>query len=195
MNFSQAAATHLLPLIFRIVICVVVVPIGWGKMMTQTDFSGSQLESLTKMGVVDEANTEESVSERSLYTTAICLEDHGLPEPVITAWVTTLVELVGGGLLLIGLFSRLWALGIAVIMSASFALESIPAIQDFGGIIDLSPPVFNLAAAQLALAALAIGIVFSGSGVLSLDRSIFGKPKRRKKSRVDEAEEDIDFEE
>jgi len=195
MNFSQAAATHFLPLIFRIVICVVVIPTGWAKMMSQTDFSGTQLESLTNMGVIDEANTEEKVSERSLYTMAIFLDEQGLPEPVTTAWVITLVELIGGGLLLIGLFSRLWSLGICVIMSGSFALQSIPAIQDFGGIIDLSPSVFNLAAAQLALAALALGIVFSGPGILSLDRSIFGKPKRTKKTKVDEAEEDIDFEE
>jgi len=195
MNFSQAAATHFLPLIFRIVICVVVIPTGWAKMMSQTDFSGTQLESLTNMGVIDEANTEEKVSERSLYTMAIFLDEQGLPEPVTTAWVITLVELIGGGLLLIGLFSRLWSLGICVIMSGSFALQSIPAIQDFGGIIDLSPSVFNIAAAQLALAALALGIVFSGPGILSLDRSIFGKPKRTKKTKVDEAEEDIDFEE
>ena len=193
MNFSQAATVHLLPLIFRIVICVVVVPTGWGKMMTQTDFSGVQLESLVKMGVIDEANAQETVQERSLYSTAICLHDHGLPEPLITAWVVTLVELIGGGLLLIGLFSRLWGLGLAVIMAVSFALESVPAICANGGIVDISPSVFNLAAAQLALAALAIGITFSGSGILSLDRVIFGKPNRKKKTRVEEPEEDIEF--
>jgi putative oxidoreductase len=195
MNFSQAAAIHLLPLIYRLVICVVVIPAGWGKMMTETEYSGSQLDTLVQLGVVGEADTAENVKERSLYGLAVLLQDHELPKPVITAWVITLVELIGGGLLLIGLLSRLWALGIAAIMAGGFALESIPAIQASGGIFDLSTNVFNMAAAQLALAALALGVLVSGSGFLSLDRAIFGKGTRKKKSRSDEDEEELDFEE
>ncbi len=195
MNFSQAAATHLLPFIFRLVICVVVIPAGWGKMMTETEYSGSQLETLVQLGVVGEADTPENVKERSLYGLAVLLQEHELPEPVITAWAITLVELIGGGLLLIGLLSRVWAFGIAIIMSGGFALESIPAIQASGGIFDLSTNIFNMAAAQLALAALAVGVLLSGSGFLSLDRAIFGKGTRSKKTRNQEDEEDLEFEE
>lgn len=81
----------------------------------------------------------------------------GLPRPLGIASAYT--EFLGGILLLLGLFTRLAATFIAVNMLVGFFTVGIH--QGFG--------IYNYI---LALAAIAVMLVFTGAGVLGLDRRI-----------------------
>lgn len=105
------------------------------------------------------------------------------PWPVRLAWAAALTELIAGGLLLIGLFTRLGGLAVAGVMGMAMWLTQIgPALQTGNtwlGFLPMNDP-WNVATYstflwQLALLAAGLALVFSGPGMLSLDRWIFGK--------------------
>ena len=205
MNFSQGSAAHFIPLLARIALCVIFIPAGWGKIMGEQAFSGPDLSTLKELGVFVSPESDEPLDEeteiktRTLYRDAIIIKEHDLPYPVVGAWLVALTELLGAGLLLIGLFTRIMAFGFAVIMGFAFAVISIPAIQNAGGVFDLPPPVFYQAASQIAIAILATGLLFSGAGWFSIDTAIFshGKSVSRKRIKNDfddeyDAEEDYE---
>jgi uncharacterized membrane protein YphA (DoxX/SURF4 family) len=117
------------------------------------------------------------VSARALHHVTLLLDRAGLPEyqPHL-AWTAALTEFIGGALLLIGLFSRIWGLGLALAMGVAFYLVSLPAIVQtpnpftFGENIMAFSTLFN----QLGLFVLAFGVFVTGPGPLSLDRALFG---------------------
>jgi putative oxidoreductase len=127
--------------------------------------------------VEDPVTGEDVVIAKRLHGITVTLirnTDLAAPWPRILAWMAALTELVGGALLLIGLFSRVWALGIAILLGTAFYLTSLGPLIDlnlFGIALDVS--AFNRLYAQAGLFVLAIGIVFTGPGPLSLDRLIF----------------------
>ncbi len=104
--------------------------------------------------------------------------------PVYLAWAAALVELLGGLLVLFGLFTRLAALGIAGVMGAAIWLTQIgPAIQSGNttlGFLPLHAP-YDVAAWQtilwqFSLCMAACSLFFAGSGGLSMDKLIAGRP-------------------
>ncbi|MBX3388446.1 MAG: DoxX family membrane protein [Phycisphaeraceae bacterium] len=100
------------------------------------------------------------------------------------AWAAALTELLGGFLLLFGLFTRLAALGIACVMLTAIWLTQIgPAVQSGNASLGFLPPypAFDVKAWQtllwqLCLLCAAMNLVFAGSGGLSMDRAISGRP-------------------
>ncbi|WP_435333560.1 DoxX family protein [Haloarchaeobius sp. TZWWS8] len=50
----------------------------------------------------------------------------GVPAPVLMAWVVGLIEAVGGVLLLLGVFHRIAAIGIALVMVGAIFLVHLP---------------------------------------------------------------------
>ncbi|MCP4837355.1 MAG: DoxX family membrane protein [Phycisphaera sp.] len=204
MGFSRVASLHLVPLLARIALCIVFVPIGWNKIMTIETFTGEQAaavrslvegnapkDSVSENGATDAASgeatpssssttskptsagAEDSISARGVYGLAVMLEKKNVPSPVIAAWVAAAVELVGGTLLLVGLLSRIWALGLAFAMGVAFALTSWPVLLEVGPFgLDLA--AFNKAAAQIGLGTLAIGVLLGGPGAIAIDHGIFG---------------------
>ena len=198
MNFSQGSAAHFVPILARIALCVIFIPAGWGKIMGERTYSAPEITILEDMGAISAHDADDKPAEikmRPLYQDAITIKSNDLPYPVITAWLVALIELVGAGLVLIGLFTRIMALGFAVIMGFGFALISLPAIQAGADLFNLPPPLFHQAAAQLAIGVIALGLVFSGAGALSVDAAIFSHG--RSVSRHDYADEydDDDYEE
>ena len=209
MGFSRVASLHLVPLLARIALCIVFVPIGWNKIMTIETFTGEQaaaVRSLVEGNAPDEdaskteapdaaegeatpstpsttskptsAAAEDSISARGVYGLAVMLDQNDVPEPVIAAWVSAAVELVGGTLLLVGLLSRIWALGLAFAMGVAFALTSWPILLEVGPFgLDLA--AFNQAAAQIGLGTLAIGVLLSGPGAIAIDHGIFGAERKK----------------
>lgn len=124
------------------------------------------------------------VEARALHELTLTLDRLGLPGPHVGAWVLTVFELVGGALLLVGLFSRLWAGGLFVWLVAIFALVSWPSVR--GTWFFTTPePALSVAISQLALAVLALLVVTAGAGRWSLDGQIF----RRAESAGDEDDE------
>lgn len=213
MGFSRVASLHLVPLVARIALCAVFVPIGWNKILTFETFTGKQATAVRAMleGPGDPTQADapadapadtpaetpaetpgetgistgeildeeiDPITARKLYGLAVMLEEQNVPRPLVSAWLASAVELVGGGLLLIGLLTRIWALGLAFAMGVAFTLTSLPIIQEVGPFgMDLVS--FNRTAAQIGLGSLAIGLLLSGPGGVSIDHGIFGSTRRK----------------
>ena len=90
----------------------------------------------------------------------------GVPAPTLTGYVVTLVELGGGILLVVGLFSRLAALLLTIDLVVAILLVKV-------GVGFLSPEGGG-AGAELDLALIAgfLAILFAGPGRISLDRAL-----------------------
>ena len=117
------------------------------------------------------------------------LQSEGVPRPLMSAWIASVVELVGGVFLLLGLLSRIWALGLAFAMGVAFALTSWPTLMEVGPFgLELVP--FNRAAAQIGLGTLAIGLLLSGPGAVAIDHGIFGSSRSRKDQEAWDSEEE-----
>jgi putative oxidoreductase len=91
----------------------------------------------------------------------------GVPLPTLMGYVVTLVELLGGILLIVGLFSRLAALLLTIDLVAAIVLVKVN--------VGLIAPPQQGAGAELDLALIAgfLVILFAGPGSVSLDR-MFG---------------------
>ena len=193
MGFSRVAALHLAPLLARIVLCAAFVPIGWQKIMTMETYTGPEaatIRSLRGMPPADDASTTDaaeagdggqtattdpdSIEARRVYGLAMMLSAEKVPYPVASAWLAAITELVGGGLLLVGLLSRIWALGLAVTMGMAFALTSCPVLATTGP-FDLALPDYLRTVSQLALGTLALMVLLTGPGAIAIDHGIFGR--------------------
>lgn len=120
---------------------------------------------------------------RAVYKLAFMLNQKNFPKPVWQAWLAALTELVGGSMLLIGLFSRIWGLGLAITMSVAFYLVSIQMNHMHQmNPLDWATPenamAFSTMIVQAGLFVLAFGIFLTGPGPLSLDRILFGGGRR-----------------
>ncbi|MEY5032362.1 MAG: hypothetical protein RL354_1393 [Planctomycetota bacterium] len=111
---------------------------------------------------------------RSLHELTLELDRKGMPKPYIAAWVVAIFELIGGGLLLVGLFSRVWAGGIAFWAVALFGLSSWQAMS-LSDLWATNVPARASMIGLVTIATLALGIAFSGAGAFSLDAMIFRK--------------------
>lgn len=88
----------------------------------------------------------------------------GIPAPAVMAWVVTIVELVGGICLILGLLTRLWAALAAIVMLTVFftAKAGAPLVNMSGE----PGPALELEAAILAGA---VALLLIGPGKLALD--------------------------
>jgi len=121
------------------------------------------------------APTSEAHTVRQCELLAFVIADAGLPAPRITAWLVAIIEFVGGGLILVGLFSRLSALGLAAVMGGAIKTTSLLALQAHPYIYGMPMADYQRVFLQVSLLALALGVLFAGPGGLSLDRAIFGR--------------------
>lgn len=90
----------------------------------------------------------------------------GIPAPTLFAWLITLVEAVGGLLVLVGLFTRVAALLLAVDMTAATVLVHLPrgfSVSDGG---------YEFA---FLLALASVTLVLAGPGVVALEYAVFGR--------------------
>jgi uncharacterized membrane protein YphA (DoxX/SURF4 family) len=129
-------------------------------------------------------STVQVVEARALHGVTAALVNAGWnPEwrPQYMAWLAALTELLGGALIFVGLFSRVWGLALGITMCFAFYLTTWPGLLDQGPIrslfawaagVDGYAP-FNRMFAQLGLMALALGVFFTGGGALSADRIFF----------------------
>lgn len=119
------------------------------------------------------------LTTRSLHAITLMCQRHGMAYPVYHAYAATAAELVGGVLILVGLFSRLWGLALAGTMVVAFWFTSAPIFAAKGSpmvLFDVAANTFadfNRIHVQLALFVLAFGIFLVGAGAVSLDRMIF----------------------
>ncbi|MEZ6235338.1 MAG: DoxX family membrane protein [Phycisphaerales bacterium] len=111
----------------------------------------------------------------------------GMATPVVLAWAAALVEIIGGGMLLVGFMSRLWALGLVGVMLTAIWLTTIgPAMQTGNAFLGFLPNHSHIFAMtehgfayihefwQFALLCMAAAVMFAGPGALSIDGILFG---------------------
>ena len=139
----MARLANLASLIVRVVFGVIMATHGWQK-LTQfgpANFGGQVLAGL------------------------------GIPLPVLAAYVVTLVELIGGILLIVGLLSRLAALLLTVDLVVALLLVKVN--------VGLIAPQGSESGAELDLALIAgfLVILFAGPGKLSIDHALGLEPE------------------
>jgi len=112
--------------------------------------------------------------------------------PIVAAWCVAITELAGGGLLLVGLLTRLAALGIAGAMAGAVWLTEVgPAIQSGNTVLGFLPVRETYAVAlspggyvsllwQCSLLAGALAVALMGPGLLAMDSAMFGRPATAK---------------
>ncbi len=126
----------------------------------------------------DEAETTPSepttYKAKPLHHVTVMLDKARWPAPVWMARLAAFTELVGGGLLFVGLFSRVWGLGLAIAMGVAFYLTSWNLLLD-SHLFSLKVPDFNRMFAQTGLFVLAFSVFLTGAGPISLDRTLFRK--------------------
>lgn len=85
----------------------------------------------------------------------------GLPAPALLAWVVTLIELVGGAALILGLFTRIAAPLIGIVM-----LGAILTAKRNAGLIGSEGTGWEL---DLLILGGALALTFAGPGFMALD--------------------------
>jgi uncharacterized membrane protein YphA (DoxX/SURF4 family) len=188
------APIALTPYLFvvRLILFLIFVPAGI-QSISMIEFTGQEAEGIRRLvappqttpSLIDDTVTpsslelredDESYSARSLYRGALQLENAGWSSPVLLAWIGTLIQLIGGALLLPGLFCRIWGFGLCVVLVATFILNSWPLIASSPWpTYQIDSTQFNQIASQLALFGLALGMVVCSGGNFGLDRLIFGR--------------------
>jgi uncharacterized membrane protein YphA (DoxX/SURF4 family) len=197
-KFSQQAAANVVPLLARILIFLAFVPTGWHHAMQQTVFTGDAAARLREIGVVSAETAIGSttyvayhqdappltapsadaggVQTRALHQLTLYFDSLRLPKPAIWAWTVAVFELIGGSLVLVGLFTRLWTGGL-VLWSLALFLSTPTVAQAFSAIWSPTDPAATLpramAMSQLTLLVLALGLTLTGAGKFSLDGFIF----------------------
>jgi putative oxidoreductase len=101
------------------------------------------------------------------------VDKFGLPYPAHQAWLAGLTEFLGGILIFVGLLSRLWGLGLAVVMGMAFYMTSLDKLGTYFNMEDVGQ--FNMLFCQLGLFVMAFGVFLTGPGRLSLDQMLFGR--------------------
>lgn len=152
------------------------------------DESESTATDATTAAPASDADAEAPLEIRRVLRLAVLLDAHDLPMPVVLAWIAAVVELVGGGLLAIGLLSRVWALGLVIAMGVAFTLTSLDPLLASGP-FGLDLDVYTKAVAQLALGGLAAGVLLTGPGAVSIDHGIFGGSRS---DPLDDDDDDVD---
>ena len=92
------------------------------------------------------------------------LDGLGLPAAGILAWVLIITELVGGALLIVGLLTRFWSVGMVILLIVAILTmkAGAPIVGGEGATIAL----------DLALMSGAAALAMMGPGSLSLDRML-----------------------
>jgi putative oxidoreductase len=94
------------------------------------------------------------------------MASQGAPYPQLLGWLAGCTEFFGGCLLLIGLLSRIWALGLMILMA--IAIATVHGANGF----DVHNSGYEYCLALLLAAA---SIFLGGPGSISLDHLIFRK--------------------
>ena len=193
-------------LVVRVILFLVFVPAGI-QSLAMVDFTGEEAESIRRLRTppasaptpVDSTATPSSLTAQedsgtyqaqALYRGALQLENAGCSSPVLLAWIATLIQLIGGGLMLPGLFCRVFGFAIAVVVGMTFILDSWPLLAESPWpILKLESGQFDQITSQLALFALALGMLVCSGGNFSLDRLIFGSSHRSRSGHVHETED------
>ena len=141
----------------------------------------------------DANGTPASVKARRLYGVALHIESTGFGSPVLFAWIAVLVAIIGSGLALIGILSRMWALGLVVLAVGNFMIGTMPEVcASTFALFSMPTETFNAFIAQISTFTLAAIVLLCGPGAFSLDRLLFGGHASRRAYLADVEDGTID---
>ena len=196
MSFSRTAGSTFIPLLSRIVLGAAFFLTGWDNCFSSSTYTPEQIKqieswqaegessttiepvSLQENGVEQEASAETDPNKRrSVYRIALLFQTWITEGVVPLAWGIAVFQLVAGALVLLGLFTRLWAILMAGLTVAIFILF----VQSYG-IFDMNPlqwrsnPLVYFPTFYLFMSfVLALGLFLTGPGILALDNMVFGR--------------------
>ena len=205
MSLSQNASLQLAPLIARIILVTIVLPAGYVSLFRTSNFTNQDAARIEAMGTpatmiensaekikpvalrvhtTGDTDTDKDESEKSsagdhfmrnLNHFILRLDDSKVPQPLIVGWVCAIAELVGGIVLLVGLFTRWFALLLLIGGAFHMWLMTWPQIR---GALPWDWQVGTMHAFSTALTTVFISfsLVLTGPGRFSLDRLLFAKP-------------------
>lgn len=168
---------------------MVVVPVAYRPLQDSSGTAASPpAGSVTTHPVITNALTPGVYRAAAMYHIGLMVHDQKWPiQPVHEKWLTwaaAYTELVGGVMLLIGLFSRFWGLSLACVMGMAFFMVTMkPPHEVHKHIMDFfswgqDQTHFATLFTQLGLFVLAFGVMLTGAGPLSLDRLLFGGSRK-----------------
>ena len=179
------------PFMIRLVLAMVFIVHGSHKLFDTFEPNAEQAKTLAEIGVIDadaDGRPPTEVGElRGLHRISMMTHAWGWPLPRYQGWAAALTEFCGGILLLIGLLSRLAALGIVFVMGvAVFIVHWSPAG------INIFHPEWTAGAGGWEFAGvcllLALTILLGGPGRLSIDARLFGRSRPRTESGEEEVQ-------
>ena len=169
-----------MPFLYRLVIAAAMVTTGWFNCFGFVEVSSAQVTTLQELDIqvrqVDKGGETTTQTTRGIHRIVLLLHDEW-PQlggwGKLLAWTVSVFELLAGVLLFVGLFSRLSAFVVCVILGMALYLVS----YKINGMFKMNPfdwPLHKEAFAQLftemSLIVLAFAIVVGGPGCLSIDR-------------------------
>lgn len=190
---AASLAGNLSQLFARIILCVVYLPAGVHGIFSTERFEPGEIERIEAMGTPMDAmervagkakpastraaaETTDPADRRSLCRTALRLEDAGVPQPMTVAWAITLLELVGGSAMLIGLFTRLFAAPL-VLIGAFELWKGVWPLLDSPLPWKWTIGDSQMVAAWLAATLLPVSLLLGGAGKPSIDAMTGGGKK------------------
>jgi len=192
MQIKTLAGTSLVPILSRLVLGVTFLLNGWFFCFQTIDFSPGDTARLQEMRSVDgqasgatdpQGSSELAVNRLMLHMEGLNLGHWAQP----ASWLIAIFQLIAGAALIFGIFIRLLALGICLIIAAAFWGLSIQQ----NGMLEMNPLSWRLhpgawytMTSQLGLFVLAFGLVFTGGGPFCIERLIWrnAPPAQKKKS-------------
>ncbi|NBV63636.1 MAG: DoxX family protein [Planctomycetes bacterium] len=185
-------AQNLTKLFARIIVCMVFLPAGIHAIFGHDRFTTDEAQRIEAMGspaeafekVVERAkpaslrapradDADGTSKLRALNRLALRLQDARVPQPLLVAWAVSCVELVGGAAVLLGFFTRLFALPLAVI--GAFHLWKVVWPQLGTAMAwNWSPDESHVATTWVAATLLPLSLFMLGAGAPSVDSLMKG---------------------
>ncbi len=179
----------IMPLLSRLVIAAAMITTGWVNCFSLVGVSSEQVIQLEALELQVKTEEETGVqTTRGLHRIVLILHNQW-PQlgswGKLLAWSAAVFELLAGILVLVGLFTRLSAFVLCIIMGVALYLVS----HKLNGMFEMNPfhwPLNQVAFSQLftemCLLVLALGIVVGGGGSFSIDRYQRGRSEEYKLS-------------
>ena len=187
MPLKTMAGTALVPMLSRLVLGITFLLSGWFFCFQEIDFSASDLSRI--QGAVQSDDGGSAEGGRALAVNRLIMhfqtwDTDRWAQPL--GWAVAIFQLLGGVMLLLGLCTRIVALGVAVLIAGAFYQLTVKQ----NGMFEMNPFDWRLDSgmwyaitSQAALFVLALGLFLTGGGPLCIDSLLWrrGTPPADKK--------------